>query len=502
MADDLEVDVAIVGAGPSGLMAGLCLARAGVRSVVLDGKTGPTRESRALGVQARSMELYDQLGLVGEVLDAGRRAPQMVPGAGRRRFARLDFTELGRRLTPYPGVFVLEQSENERILGAAYTASGGDLRWGHRLSRLDVREGDPHPVRLSLDGPDGERTVRARWCIGADGASSSVRQQLGIPFEGTTNPLRFYVADGVGVTGLVEDSLNLRFSRDEFLLAFPMRGAGHHRLLGVLPADDRDALPIVHRMLDAEFGVRFADVQWFSEYRVHHRLAAAFRRGPVFLVGDAAHVHSPVGAQGMNTGLQDAHNLACKLVDVLRRGAHPSLLDRFELERRPVAARLVQTTDAAFARITSGTDAARFVRGSALPVVAPAAVRIVPRVIGTERIYGYLSQTRIHYRMPGYEGRRRGRIVGRRLAWSGENYDALGAFRWQVHGYGAAAGDAVRVGEALGVPGLGFPSDRFGRLQEDRLYLVRPDGFVAAAARPDVAARAFRQALPEGLDGS
>src|SRR5690606_2824571 len=125
------------------------------------------------------------------------------------------------------------------------------------------------------------------------------------------------------------------------------------------------------------------------------------------------HVHSPVGAQGMNTGLQDAHNLACKLIDVLVGGADAGWLDRYEPERRPVAARLVGTTDAVFARITAATGAGRFMRGEVLPRVVPVGVRMVPRMLGTERVYGYLSQLRIHYRMPGYEQRRRrGRIVG------------------------------------------------------------------------------------------
>ncbi|HWH98221.1 MAG TPA: FAD-dependent monooxygenase [Pseudolysinimonas sp.] len=502
-APTLRTDVLVVGAGPSGLMAAVCLARLGVDVTIVDGKGEPTRESRALALQARSMEIYEQLGLVDRVLSECDQAPQIVPGYRTRQFRPVSFAGFGKNLTPYPGIFVLEQSRNERILLDAFQGYGHDVRWRHELRDLRLDEHSDHPVEASLVTPDAPVTVRARWCIGADGASSRVRDLLGIEFEGSTNPLRFYVADALDVEGLTEQSMNMRVSRDDFVLAFPMGAPGHHRILGVV--DDgasEQALEVeVRARLQAEFGVRYRHSAWFSSYRVHHRLAARFREGPVFLVGDAAHVHSPVGAQGMNTGLQDAHNLACKLADVIQGRNGPKLLDRYEAERRPVAQRLVQSTDALFARITSRGRLARFVRDRVVPLIAPLAVRLVPRLVGTERIYGYLAQLRIHYWASTAERTerhgRRDQVVGRRLPWSGGNFAALRSMTWQVHGYGAPAEAVNATAAALGFDAHAFAPDVHRRLDASRLYLVRPDGFVAAAAPTGKALALFRAYLAE-----
>lgn len=497
-----NTEVLVVGAGPSGLMAAVCLAKLGVDVTVVDGKSEPTRESRALALQARSIEIYAQLELVDRVLREADHAPQIVAGHRTRTFSPVSFAGLGRRLTPYPGIHVLEQSRNERILVDAFQGFGHEVRWRHEVHGLRIDEGADHPVQATVTSPDGTMTIRARWCVAADGSSSALRQLLGIAFEGSTNPLRFYVADALDVDGLVEGGMNMRVSRDDFVLAFPMGAPGHHRILGTV--DDDAAVGLeegVRTRLRQQFGVTYAHSSWFSNYRVHHRLAARFRSGPVFLVGDAAHVHSPVGAQGMNTGLQDAHNLACKLADVIRGGASPRVLERYEAERRPVARRLVGTTDAAFARITSSGRFARFARDRIVPLLAPLAVRWVPRLVGTERIYGYLAQLRIHYWLSDAErSRRRGRrdrIVGRRLSWSGSNFGALTAMTWQVHGYGAAPDAVEATAGALGFEAHAFGPDPFRRLDPRRLYLVRPDGFVAAAAPAGEAVDRFRAVLAE-----
>jgi 2-polyprenyl-6-methoxyphenol hydroxylase-like FAD-dependent oxidoreductase len=491
----LTTDVLIVGAGPSGLMAAVCLARLGVDVTIADSKGEPTRESRALALQARSMEIFDQLGIVDRVLAECDRAPQILPGYRTRTFRPVSLADFGRTLTPYPGIHMLEQCRTERILYDAYRAHGREVLWRHELRDLRIDEKADRPVEATFTAAGATTTIRARWCIGADGASSAVRDLLGIDFEGSTNPLRFYVADARGVVGLVEHSVNMRVSRDDFVLGFPMGAPGHHRILGTV--DDREAdhglEDGVRARLEAEFEIRYADSAWFSSYRVHHRLAARFRNGPVFLVGDAAHVHSPVGAQGMNTGLQDAHNLACKLADVVAGRRTPATLERYDAERRPVARRLVGTTDEVFARITSGSRVARFARDRVIPVVAPLAVRIMPKLIGTERIYGYLAQLRIHYWMSaGRRSGRRGRVVGRRLAWTGDNFEALRAMTWQVHGYDAPATAVSETASALGFDAHAFPRDPHGRLDPTLLYLVRPDGFVAAAAKAPDAVERFR----------
>ncbi|WP_448808068.1 FAD-dependent monooxygenase [Agromyces bauzanensis] len=494
---ELRTDVLVVGAGPSGLMLAVCLAKLGVDAVIVDGKDGPTRESRALGVQARSLELYDQLGLIDRVLAERSPAAGIVPGAGRRPpFGRIVFRAIGEGVSPYTELTVFEQSRNERLLVDTLGGYGREVLWRHRLERLDVdggEQGRPDApdssaaasVTATLEGPDGPVTVRARYCVGADGAHSPVREALGIPFEGVTNEHSFYVADAADVTGLVDGSVNLRVSAEHFLLAFPM-GGGRMRLLGVVRDRDLDAdgtFPEANMrdLIDHEFAVGYTESAWFTTYRLHHRLAARFREGPCFLVGDAAHIHSPVGAQGMNTGLQEAHNLACAFADVLVRGMPDRRLDRYEAERRPVGQTLVATTDRIFATVTSESRLARFVRGSVIPFVGPVAIRLLPRLVGGRRVFGYVSQTRIHYRMSQHDALR-DPVVGRRLQWTGSNYDVLRSMTWQVHGYGVYEPEVRAIADSLGLEAHAFPPDPFGRLDPSLVYLVRPDGFVAAAA--------------------
>ena len=486
---ELQADVLVVGAGPSGLMAAVCLARLGVDAVIVDGKDGPTRESRALAVQARTMELYEQLGLVDRVLIERSPATTLVPGAGRRQFGRIELRAMAEGVTPYRELTVFEQSRNERMLVDALADLGREVRWKHRLARLETMRasgGDAASVVATHATPDGTVTVRARYCIGADGAHSPVREALGVPFEGVTNVHTFYVADAVGVTGLVDGAINVRITAEHFLLAFPM-GPGRMRLLGVVRDRDLDAAgelreQDVRSMMHREFGVGFTGTDWFTTYRLHHRLAKHFRVGACFLVGDAAHIHSPVGAQGMNTGLQEAHNLACALADVLVRGMPDRRLDRYEAERRPVGRILVNTTDRAFAAVTADGPIARFVRGRIVPIVGPIVVRAVPRIAGGGRVFGYLSQTRIHYRMSPRASSRHDPVVGRRLPWTGGNFEVLRWFTWQVHGYGAFEPDVRTIAESLGVEWHVFPPDPHRRLDPGLVYLVRPDGFVAAAA--------------------
>ena len=485
--EELHTDVLVVGAGPSGLMLAVCLAKLGVDVMIVDGKEGPTRESRALGVQARSMELYDQLGLVDRVLAERAPAVAIVPGAGSRAFGRLEFRGLGEDVSPYTEITVFEQSRNERLLADAFADLGREVMWGHRLERLEVEGSGPAAsVTATLSGPDGEVVVRARYCVGADGSHSPVRESLGIPFEGVTNAHTYYIVDATDVTGLVDDAINIRVTTEHILLAFPM-GGDQMRLLGIVRDRDLDAnghVPEsnVRALVGTEFGVEYREASWFTTYRVHHRLAARFRDGPCFLVGDAAHIHSPVGAQGMNTGLQEAHNLACALADVIVGGMPDRRLDRYEAERRPVGRILVSTTDRLFGVVTSDSALARFVRGRIVPFVGPIAVRVLPRVVSGRRVFGYVSQTRIHYRMSPRASARRDPVVGRRLPWTGDNFDVLRSMTWQVHGYGVYEPEVRAIASSLGLEAHAFPPDPYRRLDPGLVYLVRPDGFVAAAA--------------------
>lgn len=394
---------------------------------------------------------------------------------------------------------MFEQSKNERLLVDNLHDLGVDVMWNQVLDALNIVDDG---VVCSSTGR-APLNIRARYCVGADGSSSVVRNLVGIDFDGATNQHTFYVLDATGVSGLALDSINLRFGERDFLLTFPMGSTDHQRLVGVVRNDD--GLPVTEgtarATLDRAFGVHYNQSAWFSTYRVHHRVARRFRRGPVFLAGDAAHVHSPVGAQGMNTGLPDAHNLACKLADVLTGRAPDVYLDRYEAERWPVDQRLVSTTDTMFGVITSEKCAPRLLRRWVVPRVAPIAASLVPRFVASSRIFEYLAQTRIHYWMSDHAKQdahgRRGKVLGRRLDWNGDNFESLRTMTWQVHAYGQIAPEAADQLEAeLGLSVRVFPEIRNRRLRPGKVYLIRPDGFVAAIASPESAADLFRTAQP------
>lgn len=489
----LDCDVLVVGAGPTGLMLANWLVKLGVSVVVADGKQGPTRESRALVVQARSMEIYDQLGLGDLVSKAAQRATALAPGFGSRVFGRIPLGPLGAGVTPYPWIEVLEQSRNEEILYANLRELGGDVRWGSAVTGLAAT---PEGIEATV----GQDRVRARFCVGADGSNSEVRRARSIPFEGVTNPHLFYVIDAIAAGGLVEGAINVRPGGEDFLVAFPMAGRGNWRLIGAARDSDGDGQVTeqdARSRMRSNFAVTYGDSRWYATYRVHHRVAARFRDGPFLLAGDAAHVHSPVGGQGMNTGLQDAHNLAFKLADVVRGRAGDGWLDRYEDERRPVAKTLVATTDRIFGFITSQRLTTRALRRLVVPLLAPFGVSRLPTSDGGSRLFQYVSQTRIHY-WPSAAAREathghRDPVVGRRLPWTGDNYAVLREPGWQIHGYG---GVAASEAPDLGLPVHVFPAAPRTPLRPGRLYLVRPDEFVAAEASPGDAATVFRAALP------
>ncbi len=496
----MDADIIVVGAGPTGLMLAAWLAELNIDAVIVDGKHEPTRESRALTLQARSLEIYEQLGLAKRVMGEVRVAEGARPGYERQAFNAVEFGAIGAGQTAYPRLYILEQSRNESILSDALRDHGRDVEWGTTFAGAETIDGGV-AVRL-VDDAGTERTITARYLVGADGASSAVREARGIAFEGTTSAQSFCVIDAIGVTGLDPDLVNIRASESDLLLTFPMEGERHARVLTLVTEDSDDpdaATDAVRERIGTVFGVTWQSLSWFATYRVHHRVAERFRDGAVFLAGDAAHVHSPVGAQGMNTGLQDAHNLAFAFADVLKNGADDSILDRYEIERMPVAHHLIETTDRAFSFVTSRDVVPRTLRRIGPRLLGPIITRVVPRTWVGNRGFGYLGQLRVRYRMPGsvHAGGRRDDIVGRRLPWTGGNFETLRSLKWQVHEYGSVNPGVVSTLEReLGCEVHVFAAAPKTPLVAGEFYLVRPDGYVAARARASEAAGSFAAALP------
>src|SRR5262245_25391262 len=378
----VDTDVLVVGAGPTGLMLANQLMRRGIRTMIIDRHAGPARETRALGVQARTLELYQHLGIVDRALELGKRTIAASMWAHGKRAARVPVGDIGKGLSPYPFLLILGQDDNERLLGESLNQKGLSVQWNTELMGL-AQQSDR--VVASVRNSDGTtRELTASWVGGCDGARSMVRENSGIAFQGAPYEHVFFVADTIVTGPMAQDELNVYLWRGGFHLFFPMRGADHWRVVGILPPELRnrddvkldDVAPAIRA--EAGAGLVFRKSTWFSTYRIHHRRAERFRDRRCFLMGDAAHIHSPVGAQGMNTGLQDAYNLAWKLALVVAGRADAALLDSYEAERIPVARRLLETTDRAFMLVVSDNPLAGLLRTQILARIGAFAMRREP----------------------------------------------------------------------------------------------------------------------------
>ena len=501
----MDADVLIVGAGPTGLMLANQLARHGVRALIIDRHAGPSLQTRALGVQARTLEIYAHLGVVEQALDLGKRATGANLWAEGRRAARVPLGDIGRDLSPYPFLLILGQDDNERLMGDALRDHHGNtVRWNTELVGLAQ---EASHVKASLKHADGTLSeVAAAWVAGCDGARSAVRELSGIEFVGAPYEHVFFVADTQVTGAMVPDELNVYLWREGFHLFFPMRGADHWRIVGILPPhlrgrDDltfEEVIPSVRQEAGAELS--FKACSWYSTYRIHHRCAARFRDRRCFLLGDAAHIHSPVGAQGMNTGLQDAYNLAWKLALVVSGRAGAALLDSYEEERIPVAKRLLSTTDRAFSLIVSDNWLAGLFRTRLLAKIAAFAMRF-------ERVrklaFRTISQIGIEYRDVGLSETLAGLPdaaprAGDRFPWLRLKLQPNGLiedlfeklddtrFNLIVIGQSSAAVEVQRLDGLLRIHAV--PSDAANNAELARVhipqpsyYLLRPDGHVGLA---------------------
>lgn len=333
----------IVGAGPTGLLLACELARRGVSLRLFDKLAEPTTESRAIVVHARSLEMLERVGVVQEVIDAGVKTTAMQVHAGNDTIAEvaLDIVD-----SPYPFSVTLAQTDTESILTARLAALGVTIERGTEVVAL---EQDGERVRCTVRHADGrDEIVPAAYAVGADGSHSTVRAQVGSQLQGSFKGERFLLADVEADYDLERHSMHTFFAPDGAFLVFPMRGS---RVRVIAELDTHASIPEptleqVQAMADTRArGIRLREAHWLTVFQIHHAQVPSYRVGRVFLAGDAAHVHSPAGAQGMNTGMQDAFNLGWKLALAVDGRAAPWLLDSYDDERHPVAARVIgQTT--------------------------------------------------------------------------------------------------------------------------------------------------------------
>jgi 2-polyprenyl-6-methoxyphenol hydroxylase-like FAD-dependent oxidoreductase len=491
MADPARVPVLIVGAGPTGLVLALWLTRAGVPVRIVDKNATPAMESRALAIAARTLEYYDQLGIAARVIAAGTAFRGANVWNPQGRAAHLSFDDIGGGISRYPFALVYPQDQHERLLVDELERAGTHVERPVEFIGLAQRSGG---VDVTLRNADGTlEHVDAAYVAACDGAHSPIRAALGIGFDGGTYERLFYVADIAGSGGAINGEVNVGFGYDDFIAAFPMKEAGRVRLVGtVAPASTRGDEPtwddVDQTTLDL-LDLHVDRVAWFATYRVHHRVATEFRDRRVFLLGDAAHVHSPLGGQGMNTGIADAVDLGWRLAEVIHERAHERVLASYETERIAFARRLVATTDRAFAVIASPADGARTVR-ALLPRLVAFASRFRPI---RRQLFRAISQTAVNYRMSAIStGEYLSVHGGDRLPWvapgdldgPGDNYAPLAERRWHLQALAPVAPDVRAFCDGHGVPVHEFRLRPGARtpLSPAAIYLVRPDGYLGLVA--------------------
>ncbi|MGX0891438.1 2-polyprenyl-6-methoxyphenol hydroxylase-like FAD-dependent oxidoreductase [Pseudomonas sp. ADAK2 TE3594] len=496
-------DVLIIGAGPTGLVLALWLSKLGIRVRIIDKTSTPGTTSRALAVQARTLELYSQLDLSDAVVQNGHKVAAANFWVKGEPVARLPLSTIGEGLTPYAFLEIYPQDEHERLLIERLEAFGITVERDTELQRFE-ETGDGITARLLL--PDGQQeTCQACYLAGCDGARSIVRKTLDTGFPGGTYQQIFYVADVQARGPTFNGELHVDLDEADFLAVFPLSDEGRARLIGTVRderADRAETLQfedVSHRAIE-NLKLQIDQVNWFSTYRVHHRVADHFRTGRAFLLGDAAHVHSPAGGQGMNTGIGDAINLAWKLATVLSGGATTKLLDSYETERIAFARRLVATTDRVFSFVTADGPIADLVRIRVAPFLIP---KMISFEAAREFMFRTVSQTTLNYRgMPLSEGVAGHVHGGDRLPWAhdgeGDNFESLKNPTWQVHVYGDTSDEMIAWCTEHHLPLQVFdwrPAFETVGLARNGFYLLRPDTYVAIAdysADPKVIERYFR----------
>jgi 2-polyprenyl-6-methoxyphenol hydroxylase-like FAD-dependent oxidoreductase len=522
------VDVLIVGAGPTGLALATQLHMFGTRFRIIDRSLDRAGESRALGVQARTLEILDSVGLGNTLVARGRRSARLVLHFGARTIAAVQLGDIGPTDTRFPFILFISQAETERLMGKHLVGSGVTIERGVELMQFDDR--GTH-VDCVLRRPNGsEEQVRTGYLVGCDGAHSTVRKGAGFSFEGGSYPQDFVLGDVEADGPLEPRAINSFVGSGGVAMFFPLGTPSTWRVIAMRSADPgarqhddptlADALtgPLTLEELQAIVApptggsVGMHDPVWLTHFRLHHRQIEHYRSGCVFLAGDAAHIHSPVGAQGMNTGIQDAWNLGWKLALVARGMAEPDLLDSYEAERWPVGRFLLRYTDRFFAAFTRAMSAGRLATWTR-EVIVP---RAFPLLLGCSRFrttaFRFVSELAIHYRKSpasregeprvGTGPRAGDRLPDARLTMDGHpvwlqeavigphlslllcgDVNAWGVER--IATLAARHDGLLRVRYLSRQPGAGELLDKEGytlaQLAGDGAaqYLVRPDGYIA-----------------------
>lgn len=500
-------DVLIAGGGPTGLVLALWLHKQDIKVRIVDQGTGPVQTSRALAVHARILELYRQLDLADDLLALGYKLPATNVWVGGEHRAHISLRDFGQELTPYPYILIVPQDAHERLLETRLNTYGIYVD-RHTTLRHFVDNGTSIAATLVSEADGSESICETSYLVGCDGAHSVVRHGIGAEYEGGTYAPLFYIADIEAEeqeTPLFNGEAHLTFVDDTFNLILPYAQEHCVRLIGtILPKANADhqVLDALQPPSDATFEDVLPDIKkaskigvkklnWFSPYRSHHRVASTFRKNRAFLVGDAAHIHSPVGGQGMNTGIMDAINLAWKLATVINQDsmtevAKNQLLDSYEHERRNFALSVVGVTDTGFKLLTSSGFLPHMFRVWIIPFVAPVVTRFQSARM---EIFRRVSQLVCSYRDSPLSETSNGSDTiqpGDRLPWAktetSDNLETLRYPCWQLHVYGELRPGLAEWCQRVNVRLAQFQWDERHReagLKRDAAYLLRPDHYIA-----------------------
>ena len=407
----VDIDVLIVGAGPTGLALAAQLRWFGTNFRIIDRSLDRAHESRALAVQARTLELFDTLDLAAPLVERGNTSARLALHLGARRVVSLQLGPVGATDTRFPFILFVSQAETEAVLGRHLADSQVTIERGVELVELAVEE---ERVSCVLRRGDARReSLRARYVVGCDGAHSIVRKAAGLPFTGGSYPQDFVLGDVEAEGPLEPGAINPFVGAGGVAMFFPLGRPTTWRVIAMAPPDSSrpassNDLPLtselslteLQRIVDTptQASVHVRDPAWLTRFHLHHRQVASYRAGPLFLAGDAAHIHSPVGGQGMNTGIQDAWNLGWKLALVARGVARETLLDTYDAERWPVGRFLLRYTDRLFGTFTRAMSAGKIATW-AREVVVP---HVFPRIAGTPGLqlaaFRFVSELGIRYR--------------------------------------------------------------------------------------------------------
>lgn len=365
--NDVDVDVLIVGAGPVGLFLACECARRGLRFRIVERHANQSQHSKALAIFPRTLEIFDMAGLAEPFLGAANKVDAIRVANATRRLAQIPFVP---EHTAYPFIAMVPQDVTERLLVEALHARGGKVEYE---TTFVTAEQAAEAVTATLERSGTREAVRASCVVGCDGAHSAVRALLGFAFDGGEYEERFMLADIESNDAFATNEMQLCPNRDGPLAIFPI-SATRRRIVAMVKDVEGDAptLALVRSLLAerAPAGIEVRALHWSSYFHIHHRRVATLRAGRMFVAGDAAHIHSPFGGQGMNTGLQDAWNLVWKLDLALRGHGNELLLDSYTAERIPVIKGVIETTD--FLTRTLGTPSriAEALRNLIIPILS------------------------------------------------------------------------------------------------------------------------------------